>query len=163
MCDLLKPPVPVYWRYDYSATGVLTPIVEGEAWYREYVKRDPLLRITYVNCTSSNRILYVGSGNSKRPFARHHRGIHSPPMSLFKPGEDFVIEVLAVTRWQFLAKVLESLICELAAPPLNKVRHILPTNRHLCERNLAVEFWNNNYASRFGIDAPYPYGARGKV
>lgn len=167
MCaDFVKPPEPIYWRFvGYGSpvtVGIITPIVAGEEWYQEFVKGSRLLWVTYVNRTARDRILYVGSGGPRRPFVRHHLNsggsIDAPSQELFQPGdEDLFIEVLAVANSRFFAKILESLICELFPAPLNKVRQILPTGRHLFERNEAVKFWNRNYAKRFGTEAPWPY------
>jgi hypothetical protein len=159
--DFVRPPEPVYWPKD-RGVYVVRPNVAGWRAYRELASANPLLGVTYITRTIQDRILYVGSGDWRRPFTRHHsnsRGAtDATGYGLSTPEESRVIEVLAIARSRWLAKILESVICEIIHPPLNAVGRILPPDRHLSERDAAIAFWNRNYASRFKVRAPWPYG-----
>jgi hypothetical protein len=150
--DYIMPPEPVYG-----------PNEPGWRWYRETMAQSCFRTggVTYITRTVRDTILYVGSGGWRRPFARHHsnRGGTTDVCGygFSSPDDRRVMEVLAISPSRWYAKILESLICEITQPRLNTVRRILPPDRHLSERDAAVAFWNRNYASRFGVRAPWPY------
>jgi hypothetical protein len=158
--DYIMPPVPVYG-----------PNEPGWQWYRETVAQSWFRTgaVTYITRTSRDKILYVGSGGWRRPFARHHSNrIGTTDVCGYgfsSPDDRRVMEVLAILPSRWYAKILESLICEIAQPPLNAKRRLLPPDRHLSERDAAVTFWNRNYASRFGVRAlwPYSWGERARL
>jgi len=150
--DYIMPPEPV-----------CGPNERGWQWYRETMRQSCFRTggATYITRTSRDKILYVGSGGWRRPFARHHSNRSGTTdvcgYGFSSPDDRRVMEVLAISPSRSYAKILESLICEIAQPPLNAKRRILPPDRHLSERDAAVAFWNRNYASRFGVRAPWPY------
>ena len=142
---------------------VCGPNEPGWRWYRETMTQSWFRTggVTYITRTSRDKILYVGSGGWRRPFARHHSNRSGTTdvcgYGFSSPDDRRVMEVLALAPSLWLAKVLESLICEIIQPPLNAVRRILPADRHLSERDAAVAFWNRSYATRFGVRAAWPY------
>lgn len=147
MDDFLLPPEPVFRDYRDGK-------FYNEDWFKETTRQAGKLCGVVYACHDDNPIVlrYVGSGTATRPW----RNVGSSD----RVGTE-VIEILAIARARFFATVLESLIVELLEPPGNKVKQILPRNRHLMERNAAVKFWNQNYAERFRVEAPwdYPWGA----
>lgn len=153
----------VHGDYIMPPERVCGPNEPGWQWYRETMRQSCFRTggVTYITRTSRDEILYVGSGGWRRPFARHHSnrsGTTDGDGYGFSSADDRrVMEVLAIAPSRWYAKVLESLICEIIHPRLNAVRHILPPDRHLSERDAAVAFWNRNYASRFRVRAPWPY------
>jgi hypothetical protein len=150
--NYIMPPEPVYG-----------PNEPGWRWYRETTAQSCFRTggVTYITRTVRDKILYVGSGGWHRPFARHHsnRGGTTDVCGygFSSPDDRRVMEVLAISPSRWYAEILESLICEIAQPPLNAKWRMLPPDRHLSERDEAVAFWNRNYASRFGVRAPWPY------
>ena len=173
MSHFIKPLEPVYWpkeerTLEWTSTGRVVKdqkVLNVAGWrtYRELMKTNPLVGVTYVTRTRRDQILYVGSGGWRRPFDRHHSNRMGCTDGLgfresVDPNEDTFVEVLAIATSKWLAQVLESVVCELAQPPLNVKKRILPSDRHLMERDAATAFWNRNYASRFGLKATWPYG-----
>ncbi len=154
MRRILKPPGPVYWRYvGYGSpvtVGIITPIAAGQEWYGEFVSSRSLW-VTYVNRTTRDRILYVGS---EAPGALctappEQRGlIDAPSQELFLSQ---ATKTFSSKCWRLptldLCKDLESVICELFRPPSNKVTQIMPLAAiGSSETGGAASFWNRNYA-----------------
>lgn len=102
----------------------------GQTWGVVYVCRD-------IDLASMH---YIGSGNPSRPW--RNSGYERVTMP--------IIEILAVTKWRRYATILESVIVEAFKPPGNRILQILPSDRHLMERESAIKFWNEEYADRFG-------------